>query len=267
MDNNPLRQFILDLSASKSFEDCWSIYCNTLKKYGIIHVGYGVLPAYEADISQTIVHTNFPEEMVNYYIKNNGLAHDYLIRSNIMLNDTFIWISNEKERKRWLEKHAKQWGDRSNKTPFDLEESKKFQSFWQDFNVDNGLSFSFSRDVTLSGISLSATNMSRAHFNDHVLPHRLELKMLSEVFHQYSSSFSRNVVLNNANSSGVIPLTQMELDTLRWLASGVSLQVIADEKVFRSIESVNGYVRSAKTKLKAQSRDQLIAKALFLGII
>lgn len=267
MLNDPIQQFILDISHCNSFEACWKLYAETMKGYGILHVGYGILPTLQSDLSETIVHTTYPDEMIDYYLQNDGFINDYMIRSNVMLNDAFVWITEEKKRKRWVEHHSAKWGGDNFPQRFELNKSESLLSIIRDFKIENGLCFSFTRDTTSSGVSLSATDMSRAHFADHVLPHQNDLKVISLLFHQFSSQFSRNVTLVGAKSVGVLPLTQSEIDTIKWLAHGFSLQVIADQKLFRSIESVNGYVRNAKVKLNANSRDQLVASAIILGII
>lgn len=269
MLNDSIQQFILDISHCNSFEACWKLYTETVKKYGILHVGYGILPTLNSDLNESIVHTTYPDEMIDYYLQNDGLVNDYMIRSNVMLNDSFVWITEEKKRKQWIEHNCADWESEGIDFPgqFDLNKSEDVLAVIRDFKIENGLCFSFGRDTTSSGVSLSATNMSCAHFKEYVLPYQNDLKVISQLFHQFSSQFSRNISLKGAKSIGVLPLTQSEIDTIKWLAHGFSLQAIADQKLFRSIESVNGYVRNAKVKLNANSRDQLIASAIILGII
>lgn len=272
MMNDPVRQFFLAISHCCSFEECWDLYTNTLKTYGILDVAYGIFPTLKSRHKETIVHTTYQPELLAFYLNNDGLTNDgltndYAHRSNVMLNDSFVWIAEEKKRKKWIENYCSQWQGSGSSNKFENSTSEQIVSVLRDFKVENGLCFNFSRDTTSSGVSLSATDMSVAHFKSHVLPSLSDLKIISALFHQYSVQFSRHTVLKNKQSFGVSPLTQSEIDTLKWLAQGLSLQAIADQKLFRSIESVNGYVRNAKAKLNANSRDQLIASAIMLGII
>jgi len=62
-------------------------------------------------------------------------------------------------------------------------------------------------------------------------------------------------------------LNQNEIETLRWLVQGYSINEIANEKLFKSVAMVNKYVRQAKDKLNARSRDQLIATAVLLELL
>ena len=62
-------------------------------------------------------------------------------------------------------------------------------------------------------------------------------------------------------------LNENELETLRWLVKGYSINEIANEKLFKSVAMVNKYVRQAKNKLNARSRDQLIATAVMMGLL
>lgn len=57
-------------------------------------------------------------------------------------------------------------------------------------------------------------------------------------------------------------LKSEEQQTLQWLAQGLTIKNIANNKMHKSVESINLYIRSAKDKLNAQTRDQLIAIAV-----
>lgn len=53
-----------------------------------------------------------------------------------------------------------------------------------------------------------------------------------------------------------------EKRTLELLSQGFTIKDIADVKMHKSVESINLYIRSAKDKLNAKTRDQLIALAI-----
>lgn len=60
-----------------------------------------------------------------------------------------------------------------------------------------------------------------------------------------------------------MPILKLEeQQTLQWLSQGLTIKDIANNKMYKSVESINLYIRSAKDKLNAQTRDQLIAIAV-----
>ena len=257
--NDKIQDYAFRIMNCESFDECWQVYLQQLKIYGINDVTYGIVPI-NADFSDVILHTTFPEEMLNYYVQNNGLNNDYMIHSNVLVNDAFVWIAEEKKRNRWIEHHFKD--------VIDTRQSDHMVAAWRDFKIENGMCFSFNQKNTgIAGVSLSATDVNSKHFIDQVLPFQADLQLISELFHQFSLRFSRHIALSSNLTLGVSPLTPAEIETVRWLAHGLSLKQIADQKLYRSIESVNLYVRNARTKLKARNRDQLIANAILLGII
>lgn len=62
-------------------------------------------------------------------------------------------------------------------------------------------------------------------------------------------------------------LNENEKEVIQWLIDGYKIQEIAEKKMFRSQESVNLYIRSAKSKLGASNLAQLAVKALNVGAI
>ena len=64
----------------------------------------------------------------------------------------------------------------------------------------------------------------------------------------------------------VINLSPREKEVLQWLAAGLRPKQVA-EKMQIGYRTVDKYIISAKTKLKAKSRDQAIAKAMIFNVI
>ncbi len=74
-------------------------------------------------------------------------------------------------------------------------------------------------------------------------------------------------MLDGSAHSEMHALNPLEQEAIRWLSNGYSIKEIADKKLFKSVESINLYIKSAKQKLQVRSRDQLIARAVLLGLV
>lgn len=93
------------------------------------------------------------------------------------------------------------------------------------------------------------------------------LYQIAMLFDQACYSFPVYRYLNCQRRHITIDFTVKELLTLQWLSQGLSLKQISDQKVHRSIESVNKYISQLKAKLGVQSRAQLIAVATRLRVV
>lgn len=76
-------------------------------------------------------------------------------------------------------------------------------------------------------------------------------------------SINYNYQLENGQLN---PLQQKEVEVIQLLCEGENIGSIA-ERVFKSKDTINQHIRSAKNKLNAKSRDELIAKAVTKGIV
>lgn len=75
------------------------------------------------------------------------------------------------------------------------------------------------------------------------------------------------LVYSQYGCRSVEALTHNETQTLKWLSNGCSIDEISSQKIYKSRDSVNIYIKNAKRKLQVKSRDQLIAKSMMLGLI
>ena len=69
---------------------------------------------------------------------------------------------------------------------------------------------------------------------------------------------SYNPILRNGELN---PLEKKEVQVIQLLCDGNNIESVA-KSLFKSKDTINNYIRLAKTKLNAGSRDQLIAMAV-----
>lgn len=62
------------------------------------------------------------------------------------------------------------------------------------------------------------------------------------------------------------PLNRSEVHVIQLLCEGKKIITIAQE-LYKSKETINNHIRSAKSKVNAASRDQLIAVCLTKGLL
>jgi len=161
------------------------------------------------------------------------------------------------------------WNDPINMKMELPEKFHKVEQISADFDIQYGFTLPIHTGTEgfWGSFGLSASGMKEKDFLRDVLPFKDLLIAISTVFDMHIRQISGNHVLEQSTVSTLEALTPMEIETLKWLAEGYSIKQISDEKLHRSIDSVNIYIRNAKKKLNARTRDQLIAKALILRLI
>lgn len=136
-----------------------------------------------------------------------------------------------------------------------------------DFGIKHGFSLPFETGSRLdaSGIGLSATDIGEREFKADILPNTELVQTLCHYLDSFIRSKYPAKMRGIALHTNLQRLTMPEQHCLQWLATGHSIRAIADEKLYRSTETINRHIRSAKTKLRADNRSQLIARAVLLG--
>ncbi|CAA9233618.1 MAG: hypothetical protein AVDCRST_MAG93-1000, partial [uncultured Chloroflexia bacterium] len=77
---------------------------------------------------------------------------------------------------------------------------------------------------------------------------------------------SRLEAEQNAQSASVEPLSERELEVLRYIAEGLTNQEIAD-RLYLSLNTVKVHARNIYGKLDANNRTQAIARAREVGAL
>jgi len=72
--------------------------------------------------------------------------------------------------------------------------------------------------------------------------------------------------VNNQQLQQAISLSDKERETIGWLIRGFSILETA-KKMERSVPAIDKYIRQAKVKTKARSRDHLIAIVITQGLL
>lgn len=93
------------------------------------------------------------------------------------------------------------------------------------------------------------------------------INRMLEIFYMHFESLPLYSALLKCVNRPIEELTTSEKCTIHWLANGFSIRQIAEDKIYKSVESVNLYIKSAKKKLNSRTRDQMIAKAMAIGVI
>jgi DNA-binding CsgD family transcriptional regulator len=138
-----------------------------------------------------------------------------------------------------------------------------------DFNICNGATIQLKTRYTRSSsyIGLSATDSTQREYERDVIRNFDLALSLSHILEMHLSQFEPYQMLDSATHSAMQPLHALEQETIRWLSHGCSIREIADKKMYKSVESINLYIKRAKQKLQVRTRDQLIARAVLLGLV
>jgi len=243
--------FLTQLQDANSFEACWSVLQSELKKLGFKHSMYGFCTGTTSpDTFHAISISNYPESFMESYEKLGGALYDETVQWCLTQDQPLCWSNDEA------------LSDLSS-------ESALIEELSASYGIRCGYSIPFP-SITLgtkAGIGVSATQVSVNEFDRDIAPSFDYVKLICAFFETYAARFPLYHAATKQKYYPLEKLSQKEIEILRWLANGLRVQTIADQKIYRSTESINKYIASAKTKLKARTQAQLIAKAYILGIV
>ena len=245
-----LIEFLTRLRDCGDYESSWQLYTQAVSELGFTHNGYMLMPNGPAENGTMLAFSNYQPEFISAYVELGGAEND----------DTVQWIQATDEICHW-----------SNPTQRSLcsEKYLPLEELSQDFNVLNGVTIPMKprHNTSTSLMGLSATNSSQQEYERDVIPH-LDLAMaMTQILEMHFHQFEPHQMMEGATYCELQALSPLEQETIRWLSSGCSIKEVADKKLFKSIESVNIYIKNAKQKLQVRTRDQLIACAVLLGLV
>lgn len=238
--------FVLNLQTCASVQDSYALFSKTLKQFGITETVYAMVLGSKDYLGLS----DYRPDFIEAYEAVGGVASDFTVQWSRSNEQTLVWDNTRN-------------ADILTQAQYELERVSV------DFNIESGFTLPVHTGVKgyWGTIGLSATGVERREFRRDILPLQKLMEAISSVFDMHIRQFSGDQVLALNNFGTLQRLAPAEKETLKWLAEGYSIKQIADEKLYRSVDSINLYIRGAKQKLKARNRDQLIARALILKLI
>ncbi|MDF1762150.1 MAG: helix-turn-helix transcriptional regulator [Oleibacter sp.] len=116
----------------------------------------------------------------------------------------------------------------------------------------------------VSGVGLAATGISEDDFVRGILPHTSQIAQAIQLLEMTLRRFA----LGGASGLYDIPqLSERERNLLGWLADGLRLQDVADNKANKSIDTINKDIKALKKRFNANTREELVAIGMMLGIL
>lgn len=239
--------FIIQLQSCATAQQSYCRYAETLGGFGINESIYAIL----LGDSDYIALSDYRQNFLEAYKDAGGAEADVTVFWSQQRNTPQVWNDPINQRMELPEKFH------------------KVEQISADFDIQYGFTLPIHTGVEgfWGSCGLSASGIKKQTFLQDVLPFKDLLIAISTIFDMHVRQVSGNHILEQSTVSTLEALTPMEIETLKWLAEGYSIKQISDEKLHRSIDSVNIYIRNAKKKLNARTRDQLIAKALILRLI
>ncbi|MCW8919158.1 MAG: LuxR C-terminal-related transcriptional regulator [Gammaproteobacteria bacterium] len=243
-----LIEFLTRLQSCNDRESSWRLYTRAISDLGYTQNTYGYIADHESNCE--IILSNYNAEFVASYMAIGGTHSD----------DTIEWAQTTGEVCHWLNPTHRS---------LDKKEYLPLEELSQDFNVCNGATIQLKTRYTRSSsyLGLSATDSSQREYERDVIRNFDLALSLSHILEMHLSQFEPYQMLDRATHSALQPLRPLEQETIRWLCHGLTISEIADKKMFKSVESINLYIKEAKQKLQVRNRDQLIARAVVLGLV
>ncbi len=245
-----LIDFITGLNQCESFEEAWKLYQKVISEQGITQSLYGITltPSDKRGEEDFLYHTNYSDGFMREYDDNQLSEYDVLVD----------WCQQRLEPYEW------------NTLDFNL---TKQQQVLEELSNDYQIQWGYTIPLRLllgdawGGVGLCAVGISKKEFEKDVKPNYEYIQLITHTFHSFVQRFPRFTEELTNYDHVIGRLNTNEIETLKWLIHGLSIKEIANKKLFKSVDMVNKYINSAKNKLNAINRDQLIAKAMILGLV
>ena len=161
-----------------------------------------------------------------------------------------------------------QWGSQQH-IALTTPSSVPVEQLAMDFGMHYGVSIPIrSRShLYIGGIGICAQGVSHKTYHHEIAINIPLIEKFTHIFHAHLNALDNGTLFMTAAHTSIKQVNALELKTMKLLASGLTIKEIADNKLYKSVEIVNLYIKSSKVKLQVKTRNQLIARAIVLGII
>lgn len=234
-----------DLRTCRDLEAFWARICRELSNYGVSSGMYAAI-AFQAEVDKkrvtksAFIKTNHCREYIEEFGEGGLIDDDYTAEASVTQNEPLFWHWNAG------------W-----------EGASKSQLKRCEIERELGLFVGVTIPTTcfapgkFGGIGLSAANLGSEEFD------RMWAGKQSEIL---AIAAMLDAGMRGEHLREVIGLSRREKECLTYLASGSRPSEIA-EKLKISEKTLETYVRGAKGKLKAGTRDSAVAKAILFNLI
>ncbi len=232
------------LNGAATLEDFWALCLDELAQRDVTSICYGAL-ASKRDVEARgltkalMVKTNHPHAWIEAFGTDRFLDEDSTALKCMADSRPIFWDVDKAMR------HPSRR----------VRERAKIE---RDVGLDVGVSLPASHFSTgaVGGVGL-AVDVPRRQFRAYWKSRKHDIIAICTIL---------DTVMRRQHMKELIGLTKREGDCLCWLAAGLRTDQIAN-RLGITTKVVEKYVFSAKSKLKAATRDQAVAKALLFGII
>lgn len=249
-----LTELIHHLWAAKDANAMWQYQTQFLSRhFGLDGAMLVYSPKGFSTAPQNSYHlSTYPSTFIEEYLAVGGLQHDITIFiASLIYKKLFRWEDTETVLTQYPQSITPQ--------VLDIEELSC------DFGVNYGFSLALDSHVrSKAGIGLSALGIQKNEFHRDILPLQDSIFQSCKIFQLAMTRFPKS---GNKGFFELDGITEREKDILMWLASGLRLQEIADDKIYRSIHTLNKDIKKLKGKLHASTIEELVATGLLLNII
>lgn len=245
--------FVTALNHCKNSEQSWHTFLQFVAKLGFDCAFFGLTFSAHNDNLPGLYLSNYHDDFLTDYDKLSG-AYD-------RVTDTAIqWCFDNDQPLQW---------NSAEHFALTTPQSSLVDQLANDFGMAYGMSIPIrSRShLYIGGFGVCAQGVSQKTYDNDIIINAPIAVKLANIYHAYVSNIENGSLFMPSTRTSMKQVTDLELETLKLLAAGFTIKEIAATRLFKSVESVNLYIKSAKQKLQVKTRDQLIARAIVLGVI
>lgn len=245
------------ITRATTADDIWGITCSYLGGYGYENVNCAILLNASREIAG--VFSNMSSDWMEHYVESEYFSVDPIV--NYCLNNESYRLFNQKNR---------DWFVSGMRSEENIKRSNRMFDEVAEEGIRSSLMVPFHSKLSRNVVVLNAGNPCRGDVFKKEFYHKEADIVIGASILQMAIQC---IDINNVSSRSWYDLrernysiTSRERDVLKWLASGLRNERIA-ERMGISVPTVNFHVISAKRKLDAKTREQAVAIAIYSGLI
>lgn len=234
-----------ELQECRDLDTFWGKICQALANYGVTSVMYGAV-AFKTEIKtkrvtqSAFLKTNHCREYIEEFGKDALVDDDHTAEACIASNVPLLW-------------HSRVGWETASKSQLKRGEMERDLGLFVGITVPT----SYFSPGKIGGIGLNASPIGIDAFD----------RVWAEKHHEILAILSLlDAGMRGEHLKEVVGLSPRERECLTYLAGGLRPSEIAD-RLRISEKTLETYVRGAKTKLKASTRDSAVAKAMLFKLI
>jgi len=260
---------MVSMAATATVEETWNTFMTAMKGIGLDAGMLVYSPGGDIERNRFYTYSDYSADFNRDYMRLGGAANDLTVQ--LALQEFWRYRQHRIDGVALAE-----WRDIdvmvAQNPEFIEERHLAIEELSRDHKVERGFSCLLPSpiqmdvmDVATSGLGLASPGISDADFDGAIMPRQKDIADAVKLLRINLKRFSYSDTCSMFEQE-LPQLTERESALVHYLAEGLRIKTIADEKIHRSVYQITKDIQALKRKLNATSIEELVMVALMLGL-